>query len=33
MRDMTDYRVSVRYTDELAHADVEIRIEVFEKTS
>jgi hypothetical protein len=29
---MTDYLVSVRYTDEFAHVDVKIRIEVFRKT-
>jgi hypothetical protein len=33
MRDMMEYRVSVRYTDELVYADEEIRIEVFGKTS
>jgi hypothetical protein len=33
MRDVTDYRISVRYTSQLAHADVKIRKEVFGKTS
>jgi hypothetical protein len=33
IRDMSEYRVSVRYTDKLAFADEEIRIQVFVKTS
>jgi hypothetical protein len=33
MKDMAEYDISVRYTDELVYTDEEIRIEVFGKTS
>jgi histone H3/H4 len=33
MRNMAEYRVSAKCTDDLTNADVEIGVQVFEKTS